>query len=333
MSAWTRRSWIGIGALATLAVVVALIRIMIDRQLDGTFVLAWPGAEVARFRYSAVMAGCVAGAALAIAGVLLQALLRNPLACPFVLGVSSGSALFVMLAIYAAYAAGVSGMVRPDDHMIAAVAGALCTLVLVFSLGRKRGWIDPLSLVLVGVVVSAVCGALIMFLYRLVPPAQGADFFAWMTGYVPEAPRRWALNTATIGVAIGFVAGIALGPPMDVATLGDDEARSAGLELPRLRLVIFMLAGVLAALAVMLVGPIGFVGLIAPHVVRTIMGPRHGPLVVGSALVGVILIVGADVARQVIHVGSGRLPVGIFTALIGGPTFVWLLRSSHRVQT
>ncbi|MHC4141211.1 MAG: iron chelate uptake ABC transporter family permease subunit [Planctomycetota bacterium] len=120
-----------------------------------------------------------------------------------------------------------------------------------------------------------------------------------------------------------------MGRAMDAATLGDDEARSVGLALGRLRLWMFALAGALTAGAVALCGPIAFVGLIAPHATRLVLGPRHGRLVLGSALVGVALVVGADVSRQAIDLGGGRMPIGVFTALIGGPAFIWLLRSGR----
>ncbi len=120
-----------------------------------------------------------------------------------------------------------------------------------------------------------------------------------------------------------------MGRAMDVATLGDDEARSVGLSLGPLRAWMFLLAGALTAGAVALCGPIGFVGLIAPHAARLVLGPHHTPLVIGAALAGVILVVGADVARQAIDLGTGRMPIGVFTALIGGPAFIWLLRTGR----
>jgi iron complex transport system permease protein len=118
-----------------------------------------------------------------------------------------------------------------------------------------------------------------------------------------------------------------MGRAMDAATLGDDEARSIGLAIGPLRLSLFFLAGALTSVAVALAGPIGFVGLIAPHAARLVLGPRHAALVVGAALVGVTLLVAGDVVSQIIAVSGGRMPVGVFTALIGGPAFIWLLRS------
>jgi len=142
---------------------------------------------------------------------------------------------------------------------------------------------------------------------------------------VPAASLVLVGGLSVAGVAIGT----AMGRAMDTATLGDDEARSVGLALGPLRVWMFLLAGALTAGAVALCGPIGFVGLIAPHAARLVLGPHHTALVLGAALAGIILVVGADVARQAIDFRAGRMPIGVFTALIGGPAFIWLLRTGR----
>jgi iron complex transport system permease protein len=212
-----------------------------------------------------------------------------------------------------------------------AIIGALATLLLVYVLGQRRGWLDPISLVLVGVIISTICGAGIMFVQHLVPTGLRAEFISWLMGYIPEVADRWAIITAAIIAIISIAISMIFGRAMDVATLGDDEAQSVGLAIGPLRLGLFIVAGVLAAVAVALAGPIGFVGLVGPHAARLILGPRHTMLVLGSALMGIVLIVGADVLRQAIDVGAGRMPIGIFTALIGGPTFIWLMSRPGKV--
>jgi iron complex transport system permease protein len=272
--------------------------------------------------------GASVGAGLATSGVLLQALLRNPLASPFILGISAGAGLGVMAALYAAHVLGFRGA-GPATDMLPAMIGALAVLATVYALAQRRGWLDPVSLVLVGVIVSAICGALIMLLQHLVPTGLHGEITRWMMGRIPESVPGATLALAG-GLSIGGVAIAAyMGRAMDAATLSDDEARSVGLALGRLRLWMFALAGALTAGAVALCGPIAFVGLIAPHATRLILGPRHRRLVLGSALAGVLLVVGADVVRQAIDLGGGRMPIGVFTALIGGPAFIWLLRSGR----
>jgi len=328
MSSITRRQAVGLLLLLMLAVIAAVLRLLVYRDLSGVLTWSRPEADVAGLRWTAVAVAAIAGTALAVSGVLLQALLRNPLASPFILGISSGAALGVMTAMYLGYKLGWEAL-QGGTNTGPALVGAVITLAVVYLLGQRRGWLDPLSLVLIGVVVSAICGALIMFLHYLVPQGLKVDLVAWMMGHIPERIGRGGLLLAGSMAIAGMAVAVSMGRAMDAATLADDEARSVGLALGPLRVAMFLLAGALTSLAVSLAGPIGFVGLIAPHAARLLIGPRHGPLVLGAALLGAALLVGADVASQAINVATGRMPVGVFTALIGGPAFIWLLRSGR----
>jgi iron complex transport system permease protein len=323
-----RRHLVGLAVLALLAVAASVLRILIDRSLEGDVTLALPRPEYAWIRWTALAVGASVGAGLATSGVLLQALLRNPLASPFILGISAGAGLGVMVALYVDHVLDIR-IIGPGTEMLPALAGALAVLGTVYMLAQRRGWLDPVSLVLVGVIVSAICGALIMFVQHLVPAGLHGEITRWMMGRIPESVPGPTLAVAGGLSVAGIVIAMVMGRAMDAATLGDDEARSVGLAVGRLRLWMFALAGALTAGAVALCGPIAFVGLIAPHATRLVLGPRHGWLVLGSALVGVALVVGADVSRQAIDLGAGRMPIGVFTALIGGPAFIWLLRSGR----
>jgi iron complex transport system permease protein len=324
-SAPDRRQIVGLLALAALAGAMCLLRMLITRA-GGEISFAWPEQGVIGFRTTSMAAGVIVGCALAVSGVLLQALLRNPLAEPFVLGISSGAGLGVMAAMYLAYRMhGPSAGGEP--RLLSAMIGALLALALVYALGQRRGWLDPVSLVLVGVIISAVCGAGIMFFQHLVDTGLRSEFTMWLMGHIPEAIDGWLIGTAAAIAAVGVIVGAVMGQAMDAATLGDDEARSIGLAIGPLRLAMFALAGALAACTVAIAGPIGFVGLVAPHAARLLLGPRHAMLVIGAGLCGVTLVVGSDVARQAIDLGSGRMPIGVFTAIIGGPAFIWLLLS------
>ncbi len=322
------RQFAVLGTLLVGVLLVCVLRLTIDRDPGGTLGLAWPEPSYARYRWVPMLNALIAGTALAVSGLLLQALLRNPLASPFILGVSSGAGLGVMAAMYAAYAVGglppeVAGVTPP------AVLGALGTLGVVYTLGQRRGLIDPVSLLLVGVVIATICSAGIMFFQHLVPTGLRGEFTAWLMGHIPENTSPGGLFLTGGIAAAGLLAALGMGRTLDAATLSDDEARSVGVTIGTQRLVSFSLAGLLAAAAVAVVGPIGFVGLIAPHLARLLLGPRHGPLALGSALCGMAVLVGADVARQAIDLGGGRMPPGIFTALIGGPFFIWLLMSGR----
>lgn len=321
-----RRTLIGLIALLLVCAALALVRALVYRHLDGTLSLSWPGETVAKLRGTSIAVAMITGVALAVSGVLLQALLRNPLASPFILGVSSGAALGVMAAMYTATVLGWA-ITTQVGHTVPALIGSLMVLMIVFALGRRRGWLDPLTLVLTGVVVSAICAALIMFLHHLSPQGLRSDLITWMMGHISQGVTGGTLLITGAITLTCLVISALLGRAMDAATLSADEARSVGVSIGRLRLVMFLVAGALAALSVTLCGPIGFVGLIAPHVARLVIGPRHTTLVFGAALTGAALLLAADIASQVISVGGGRMPVGVFTALIGGPAFIALLRS------
>lgn len=328
-----RRRAVGLSVLAALALGAAVLRILIDRDLDGSVSLSAPDPSYAWVRWTALAVGATVGASLGTSGVLLQALLRNPLASPFILGISAGAGLGVMVAMYAAHEAG-SQAAPPvwatgGSYLLPSLAGALAVLGTVYGLSQRRGWLDPVSLVLIGVIVSAICGALIMLLQHLVPTGLHGELTRWMMGRIPESTAPVTLAAAGGLSVAGLVVAAVMGRSMDAATLGDDEARSVGLSLGPLRVWMFVLAGALTAGSVALCGPIAFVGLIAPHAARLVLGPRHTILVVGAALAGIILVVGADVGRQATQLGGGRMPIGVFTALIGGPSFIWLLRTGR----
>jgi iron complex transport system permease protein len=312
--------------LAAALTLTCVLRLMVDRSPDGTIGLAWPEASYAGFRWTAMIGAMIVGVSLATSGVLLQALLRNPLAEPFILGLSSGAGLGVMATLYVMHVVGTAGG-GDLTEAIPAAGGALATLAIVYGLSQRRGWLDPLSMVLVGVVVTAVCGAGIMMFQHMVPTGLRSEFTAWLMGNVSETTTPRSLLTCGAIAAAGVLAATLVGRAMDAATLGDDEARGVGLSLGPLRLWLFILAGVLAAVSVALAGPIGFVGLIAPHAARMILGPRHAPLVPAAAVIGAVVLIAADAGRQAIDLGAGRMPVGIFTAFLGGPMFIWLLRS------
>jgi iron complex transport system permease protein len=314
--------------LGLLALAAATLRLLVTPGLEGGWTLAWPSHDIAWIRWKSLAMGPTVGVSLSVSGVLLQALMRNPLASPYILGISAGAALGVMVAGFIAHRAG-GESVRHGSHLVPSLLGAVAVLVLVYALSQRRGFLDPVTLVLVGVIISSMCGALIMLLQHLVPAGLHTDLVRWMMGSIRPTTPNVTLGVAGGLAAVGLGIGMWLGRAMDVATLGDDEARSAGLEIGSLRIWMFLLAGVLASCAVALCGPIGFVGLVAPHAARLAVGPKHTTLVLGASLAGVVLVVGADAGRQAIDLGSGAMPIGVFTSLIGGPAFIWLLLSGR----
>jgi iron complex transport system permease protein len=283
--------------------------------------LAWPdSAPVWGVRGVRSGAGVVVGAGLGAAGVLLQGLLRNPLASPDLMGLSSGAGLAVTIAAALGYwATGELG--TPPGVTAAALVGSLGTLALVYTLSQRRAVIDPVSMVLVGVVVSIVAGSATMLAQHALPD-RGVGVSRWFVGRLSE--ESGAMGVGAVGALVGaWVAwGVWRASALDAATLGDDEARSLGVRLGRLRAGQFVGAGVLTAGTVALAGPIGFVGLVCPHAARALVGPRHALVLPAAALLGAAAVVVADVLVRVIDLGTGQLPLGVVTAVVGGPVFI-----------
>ncbi|MBN1441979.1 MAG: iron ABC transporter permease, partial [Planctomycetes bacterium] len=271
------RAALVIAAWSVLLAAAAAARILIGEEYG------WPAPEVLELRAQRLAIGSAVGAALAASGVMLQALLRNPLASPYVLGLSSGATLGVFARGLLPILGGASLIEFGADHT-AAVIGAVAVMAVVYALGQKRGRIDPLGLLLVGVIINSINGAAIMFISYLAPHFQRGHMTLWLLGYFNEN-AAWTEIAVVASVTLAGVAAAAwLGPATDVATLSSVEAHGLGLRIHRLRIALFVLAGILTAGSVMLAGPIGFVGLVCPHLVRLSLGPRHRPLVIGSAL-------------------------------------------------
>ncbi len=279
--------------------------------------------KIMELRIQRAVMGLVVGAALGVAGTLLQSLLRNPLASPDLMGLAAGASLAVILATYLNHlqtgervmSSGVEG---------AALAGALGALGAVYLLSQRRGLIDPVTMILIGVVIGIICAAWTVFIQQLMPD-RGYASGRWLLGALDDN-ASWARVKVVGGVTlVGVIVGGAIGPWMDAAAMGDDEAHSVGVPLRALRGTQFILAGALTAGAVALAGPIGFVGLICPHAARLLGGASHRGVVIGSAVLGGALVVGADALVKGVDFGSGRLPIGVLTAIIGGPVFLVLL--------
>jgi len=249
------------------------------------------------------------GGMLAVAGALMQVLLRNPLADPYVLGVSGGASVGALLAIMLGWAeAGISG---------AAAVGALFSLLVVFSLARGAG-------LLTGVVMASGWGAMVSFLLAVSPDAHLRGMLFWLMGDLTERlPGGFRVGLLALGLGVS----VYVARSLNLLATGEQRAASLGVNTVLLRSILYFTAGVLTASAVTLAGAIGFVGLVVPHIVRLVIGADHRLVVPGSLLAGgILLIVSELVARTIM--APNELPVGIVTAFIGVPTFLFLLRRS-----
>ena len=286
-------------------------------------------------RVPRVLLGAMVGAGLATAGVALQALLRNPLAEPFVLGVSGGAALGGTAALAASAVIGPAtflGSLASSGTSVAlgASVGAAASTALVFALGRIGGKLVPEAALLVGVVFNAFAAGVITVVKVMVPPEDAARLLYWLMGAVGYAdPGTLVAGAVLLGVAVAVL--VALSAQLNLLSLGDDEAASLGVEVGRARGAVFLAASLATGAAVALAGLVGFVGLIVPHLLRRLFGPDHRVLLPASALFGAAFLVLADAAARLAFLPLGsEPPVGALTALLGGPLFLWLLRRTER---
>jgi iron complex transport system permease protein len=287
-------------------------------------------------RLPRALLAALVGCALAAAGTALQALLRNPLAEPFVLGVSGGAALGGSLVLVAAVA--LARLVGPGGALLGAtptvaagaVAGAALATFVVFGLGRIGGKLVPEAALLVGIVFNSFVAGVITLLKLVVPPEQATRLTYWLVGAVGyESPGTLALGGALVALAVAAL--VALSARLNLLTLADEEAASLGLDVRRARATVFFAASAATGAAVALGGMVGFVGLIVPHLVRRLVGPDHRLLVPGSALFGAAFLVVADALARLAFLPLGtEPPVGAVTAFLGGPFFLWLLRRGAR---
>ena len=279
-------------------------------------------------RLPRALLAALVGMALSAVGVAFQALLRNPLADPFIMGVSGGAALGGTLAMAIAGSTIGAGWALQGP---AAFLGAAVATVLVYRIGRVGGQVDPTTILLVGVVFNAFASAVIMFLKTVVGSTKMREMLFWLMGTLGEQSYlTLALLAGAVvcGVSILWV----LASAMNALSLGEQGAGHLGVDVERAKRWVFFAASLLTGLAVSVSGLIGFVGLIVPHLCRLVLGPDHRLLVPASALAGASFLVLADLAARLLFVPlTTTPPVGVVTAFLGGPFFLLLLRHRHRV--
>lgn len=281
-------------------------------------------ALVVDIRLPRVLLAALVGACLAVAGALYQAVFRNPLADPYILGVSSGAGLGVVVVI--ALTAGATAL-RPGVVPLGAFLGAVGAVALVVRLATRRGRVDGVSLLLAGVAVSYTLAAVTSFIMVLARESMASVVF-WMMGGLEGASWDYVVAVAPM-LAIGATVSLLVSRQLNLVLLGDERASELGLPVERLKTLLLALASLVTAAAVSVSGLVGFVGLMTPHAVRLVAGPDHRRLLPASMLAGALTMVLADlVARTVL--APVEIPVGIVTAVLGGPFFVWLLVRGER---
>ena len=296
--------------------------------IGGNIVPDWKPVEqniVLVLRLPRVCLGLVVGASLAICGVTMQALVRNNLADPFILGVSSGAAAFATLGMLF----GVFSFLGTYSLSISAFIGAAITIIFVYVLSRVRGRINITQLLLSGVAVSMIMDGLTSVIKLGAPNALGlhnAEF--WMSGSLASA--KWAYLKLPLIVLILCMAFLLLNyHGLNLLLLGDDNAGALGINVRLLQKELILVASLMAGVTIAVSGTIGFVGLMVPHFTRLLVGGDHRKVLPIAALLGGILVVWVDVAARLI-IAPEELPVGILTAIIGGPIFIVLLKRSNK---
>ncbi|MBI5157908.1 MAG: iron ABC transporter permease [Acidimicrobiia bacterium] len=273
-------------------------------------------------RLPRVVLGVAVGAGLAVAGAALQGIFRNPLADPQLIGISSGAAAGSAIGVLALESAigGIAGS-------IGAFAGGLAAGAAVYSLARHRGRTEVVTLVLAGIAVAAVGGALAGFLSVIADdPRLGSPLFYSLGGL---GVATWRLVGLTVPfIAIGVLALPRFARRLDLILLGEREAAHLGVDVEQLRRRVLVLVTIVVGASVAAAGVIGFVGLLVPHAVRLVAGPGHRIVLPASALGGAVLVVAADTVARTVALPL-EVPVGLLTALAGGPLFLWLLRRTR----
>ncbi len=273
-------------------------------------------------RLPRIILGILVGAALSVSGASFQALLRNPLADPYVLGVSSGAALGSILALIVApgYA-----LVTP----LGAFLGAIATIAGVYFLGRREGQLDSTTLLLAGIISASFFSAIILFLMTTLAGRDLRGMAYWLMGDLStpvSAGMQWIF---TVGLIAGIGAIYSTSADLNLLLTGEREAAHLGVDVTRVKLVVYVSASFLTALAVSASGAIGYVGLLVPHAVRLIFGSDYRLLIPASAFCGAIALVLADTLARTV-VSPTELPVGAMTAMAGAPVFIYLLRRGWR---
>ena len=274
-------------------------------------------------RFPRIAMALTVGAALAVAGAVMQAIFGNPLAEPGVVGVSSGSALGAAIAIVLGVTALGTGSLA-----IFAFLGGLGATLLVYFVSRANGRTEVVTLLLTGIAINAFAGAGLAFMLFVADSGSREQIVFWQLGSLNGSRWSEVVIVAVVGV-VGTVIAVLLGKRYDLLALGERNARHLGVDVEHLRVGSIVLVALLTGVAVAFVGIIAFVGLVVPHVIRMAIGPSHRPLIVASAFGGGALLVFADLLARSVVPGAD-LPIGLLTSLVGGPFFFFLLFRQRR---
>ena len=279
-------------------------------------------ADILRLRLLRIILAIAAGAGLSLSGVILQAILRNPLAEPYILGISSGSGFGAVIGLLF-----FSSFVSPS---VLAFIGGILTIVLVCRLAKLDNRISPENMIISGILVNAFFSSLLMFFISNTSSAKAHSVIWWLLGNL-QVYKGMPVVIVAGTVVFGFLVTVFFSKDMNAMSLGEEEAMHLGVNIERVKKILLLAAALVTSVIVSTCGIIGFVGLMIPHIVRRLLGPDHRGLIVGSFLMGGLFLLLCDIGSRLILTGPSELPIGVVTAFIGVPFFVYILRKSRKV--
>ncbi len=329
--------WLLTGALAAsflAAVALGAVSLPVNQVLQ---VLMRPGADVRtlepglrriysiiwHIRFPRAVSAVLAGSSLALSGAVIQGLFRNPLASPDVLGISAGSSLGAVLAIVTGFS-----VMHPLSIPLSAFAGAVITAVFVYMIASRPGGTHLLYLVLAGLAVSSLLNGIVSSVLVFAEEYALAQFIFWTMGGLEGASWQRVLPPAPFILVLSALL-IFLAHPLNLLSLGEEQAHSLGVPVKRLKVLMLLCASALTAMAVAVAGPIAFIGLMVPHLVRLLAGPNHLRLLPLTVLTGAVFLLVCDIIARTI-IAPFEIKTGIVTALVGGPYFIFLILRHRR---
>jgi iron complex transport system permease protein len=304
------------------------IRIGLKEIIDILFLRTTEGTEAVillKIRLPRIVNAAIVGGALATAGAVFQALLRNPLADPYILGISGGAAFGAILAIVLGLDIIIGGF---SLLPVFAFIGGAVSIYMIYAIAKSRGRISVHSLLLIGVIFNAFFTALILFITSIVDYHKIGDIVFWLMGNL-SSPSFFTLLLISIYVLTGSLILFFRAKEFNLICLGEETASQMGVDLEKTKKVTFFAASLITGAAVSVAGLIGFVGLIVPHAVRFIVGSDYRLLLPASFFSGAIFLILADMVARVL-IAPTEIPVGVITALCGGPFFLWLLKRNEK---
>ncbi len=301
------------------AIILGLIKGAVNIPLSN--LLLGDNRVIFNLRLLRIIAAILVGSGLAVSGIVLQAILRNPLAEPYLLGTSSGAGLAAVIAVIA----GVSRIYMP----LAAFLGAVLSIIIVYNLARERGIIADQSLILSGVIISVAFSSIIVFLVSLFGNEAMHEMNWWLWGSLQVYDHKLLLLVA-LPVVLGICAIYLFSQDLNAISMGEEEAKHLGIDTQGIKKILILITAIITSSLICICGIIGFVGLIVPHMMRVVVGPNHKVLIPVTCLAASVFVVLCDLLSRTLF-SPVEIPIGVITAIIGAPVFIILLKKGKRI--